>query len=75
MAKIGKPSSSNRKGAPPPEFEASTNLNRAPDDDLKPLNFKVSADFKRDFKTYATVNDISMVQLLQDCFEYYKRSR
>lgn len=75
MAKISKPSTSNRKGAPPPEFEASANLSRNPDEDLKPLNFKVKADFKREFKTFATVNDMSMVQLLQECFEYYKRSR
>ena len=75
MAKISKPSSANRKGAPPPELEASTNLTRTPNEDLKPLNFKVSAEFKREFKTYAAVNDMSMVQLLQDCFEHYKRSR
>ena len=75
MAKISKPSSTNRKGAPPPEFEASANLNRTPNENLKPLNFKVSAEFKREFKTYATVNDMSMVQLLQDCFEYYKQSK
>ncbi len=74
MAKIGKPSA-NRKGAPPPEFEASVNLNRAPDDDLKPLNFKVKAEFKREFKSYATSLDMTMVQLLQDCFAHYKNSR
>ena len=74
MAKISRPTS-NRKGTPPPETEASTNLTRTPDEDLKPLNFKVKADFKREFKTYATVNDMSMVKLLQDCFEYYKQSR
>lgn len=72
MAKISKPS---RKGSPPPEFEASTNLNRAPNEDLRPLNFKVKASFKREFKTYATANDMSMVQLLQDCFEFYKQSK
>ncbi len=74
MAKISRPST-NRKGAPPPEFEASANLNRAPDDNLKPLNFKVRAEFKREFKTFATSMDISMVQLLQECFEYYKTRR
>ncbi|HFA48687.1 MAG TPA: hypothetical protein ENJ95_06700 [Bacteroidetes bacterium] len=74
MAKIKKPSS-NRKGAPPPEFEASTNLDRKPDKVLRPLNFKVSAEFKREFKSYATNLDISMVQLLQDCFDAYKRNR
>ncbi|HHM21114.1 MAG TPA: hypothetical protein ENJ20_03725 [Bacteroidetes bacterium] len=62
----------NRKGTPPPDFAAGNNLNRAPDGDLRALNFKVRAEFKREFKTYATSNDMSMVQLLQECFEYYK---
>jgi hypothetical protein len=42
---------------------------------LKPLNFKVPAEFKREFKSYATQMDMSMVQLLQDCFEFYRNSR
>ncbi len=74
MAKIKKPVI-NRKGAPPPELEASTNLTREPDQELKPLNFKVPAEFKREFKTYATQLDMSMVDLLQACFEFYRNSR
>jgi len=74
MAKISRPSS-NRKGTPPPEFEPSVNLNRSSDVDLKPMNFKVKAEFKREFKTFATSLDMSMVQLLQECFEHYKHSR
>jgi hypothetical protein len=66
MAKIKKPVI-NRKGAPPPEIGASTNLSREPDQELKPLNFKV--------KTYATQMDMSMVDLLQTCFEFYKSTR
>lgn len=56
-------------------MEASTNLTRTPDQDLRPMNFKVSAEFKREFKSYATQMDISMVQLLQECFEFYRNSR
>lgn len=74
MAKISKPLT-NRKGVPPPAFEASTNLTREPDQELKPLNFKVPAEFKREFKTYATQMDMSMVDLLQACFEFYRSSR
>ncbi len=74
MAKISKPII-NRKGAPPPEVEASTNLTRTPDQELRPMNFKVPAEFKREFKSYATQMDISMVQLLTTCFEFYKKSR
>ena len=73
MAKINKPVF-NRKGAPPPELEASTNLSRMPDEELRPLNFKVRAEFKREFKSYATQLDMSMVDLLQTCFDYYKQN-
>lgn len=71
MAKISKPIRAT-KGTPPIEIEASRNLTKAEDSDLMPLNFKVTADFKRAFKTYAAQMDISMVDLLQRCFESYK---
>lgn len=74
MAKIKKPVI-NRKGAPPPPAESSDNLSRTPDQELRPLNFKVSAEFKREFKSYATQMDITMVDLLQRCFEAYRDSR
>lgn len=74
MAKINKPSRLGKKGVPPPPLEASANLSRSPDQELKPLNFKVPAEFKREFKSYATQMDMSMVQLLQDCFEFYRNS-
>ena len=71
MAKISKPIRAT-KGIPPVELEASRNLTKAEDSDLSPLNFKVPADFKRAFKTYAAQMDISMVDLLQRCFDSYK---
>ncbi len=74
MAKIKKPTT-NRKGAPPPPVEASTNLIRKSDQELRPLNFKVSAEFKREFKSYATQMDTTMVELLQRCFAAYRDSR
>lgn len=74
MATIKKPAL-NRKGAPPSEIEASTNLTRMPDQELRPLNFKVKAEFKREFKAYATQRDKSMVELLQECFDFYKRNQ
>lgn len=74
MAKIKRPARST-KGTPPPDFEASTNLSRNSDQELKPMNFKVPAAFKREFKTYATEMDMSMVDLLQQCFYFYKNNR
>ncbi len=73
MAKINRPPM-NRKGAPPPEQEPSRNLERMPDQEMRPLNFKVSAEFKREFKSYATQLDKTMVDLLQDCFDFYKNN-
>jgi hypothetical protein len=73
MAKINKPLI-NRKGAPPPEMVASKNLTRMQDHDLRPMNFKVKAEFKREFKSYATQLDKSMVELLQDCFDFYRQN-
>ncbi|MEK7254487.1 MAG: hypothetical protein AAB316_07070 [Bacteroidota bacterium] len=74
MAKISKPAA-NRKGAPPPPEETRRNLSRSADGDPTALNFKVPAEFKREFKTYATQMDISMVQLLMECFQAYKSTR
>jgi len=39
----------------------------------KPLNFKVSAEFHRVFKTYAAQHGISMRQLLELGFEMVKK--
>jgi hypothetical protein len=41
----------------------------------KPLNFKVSAEFHRAFKTYAASHAMSMRQLLELGFELVKRKR
>ena len=73
MAKIQKPNSAKkRKGTPPKEQEMSRNLDKPTNQELKPLNFKISADFKKEFKQYAFDHDITMVQLLIKSFEYYK---
>ncbi len=37
-----------------------------------PLNFKVSADFRRDFKTYAAQHNKKLNQLLYESFEALK---
>jgi hypothetical protein len=74
MAAIKKPVRTT-KGAPPAEVESSLNLTRSEDFELVPLNFKVSADFKREFKTFAAQRDISMLELLIRSFEEYKASK
>lgn len=71
MAKISKPKR-NRKGAPPPPQVTSNNLTKTTDYEMRPLNFKVPADFKKEFKGYAMEMDITMVELLQRSFRDFK---
>jgi hypothetical protein len=39
---------------------------------LTPLNFKVSTEFHREFKTYAAQRGVSMLELLQEGFRLVK---
>ena len=39
---------------------------------LEPLNFKVTREFKKEFKRVALENDKLLVELLEDCLEIYK---
>ena len=73
MAKIAKPNSAKkRKGTPPKNEETSQNLTKVSNQDLVALNFKIPADFKKQFKRYAFEHDISMVELFVRSFEAYK---
>lgn len=38
----------------------------------EPLNFRVSAAFRREFKTYAAAHDLKLNELLVRCFAAYK---
>lgn len=42
---------------------------------LTPMNFRVSAQFHREFKLYAVQHGISMVDLLQQSFRLLKEQR
>jgi hypothetical protein len=75
----------NRFGAVPEREETSGNLEApetAPAESVKrksrgktsrtePLNFKVTAEFKREFKRAALENDLKLVEFLETCFESY----
>jgi hypothetical protein len=41
--------------------------------DLAPLNFRVQASFRREFKTYAARHDLKLNELLRLSFETYRR--
>jgi len=82
MAKLRKKT----KGAVPLIDEASDNLISAEpiitrktpaivkqQEELKPLNFKVPASFKREYKQFALDNDLSLVDILKLSFAHYKK--
>ena len=63
------------KGEPPPQLAALDNLARAESIRLKPLNFKVPADFHREFKTFAAMNGMSMLSVLTESFRLYREHK
>jgi len=64
-APAAKPARPARK-APEPE---------AKEANLTPLNFRISASFRREFRTYAATHDLKLNELLRLCFEDYRRQR
>jgi hypothetical protein len=42
---------------------------------LAPLNFRVSAAFRREFKTYAARHDLKLNELLRRGFESYRQAQ
>lgn len=47
----------------------------APDSEHKTLNFKVSPDFKKEFKGFAVSQGITMTDLLKEGFALSKKKR
>ncbi len=73
MAKIPGPKNIKKtKGAPPQETISSENLHKPAGGEKAALNFLVDAEFRKSLKAYALENDMSMVELLQKMFEFYK---
>ncbi len=48
---------------------------KAATEEKKPLNFKVSSDFRREFKTFASAHDLKLSKLLELAFESYRKQR
>ena len=59
----------------PPVARVSQNLSKPDREALTPLNFRVPGEFHRSFKIYAAEHGMSMVELLQESFEAYRRAR
>ncbi len=65
----------NAKGGAPSPVAVVHNLKRPQIGSLKPLNFKVSSEFHREFKAFAALHEISMVDLLREGFYLVKEQR
>ena len=76
MAKVPPPTMhKSRKGAPPPLNRTVGNLDKPEPNGVENMNFKVAPAFKREFKTYASQQGISMLELLQEGFRLVKEQR
>ena len=66
--------SSRRKNAHPSVISLPI-LNKQGPAGLTPMNFRVSAQFHREFKLFAVQHGMSMVDLLQESFRLMKERR
>jgi hypothetical protein len=48
---------------------------KAAKEEKKPLNFKVSSEFRREFKTFASAHDMKLSKLLVLAFESFRKQR
>jgi hypothetical protein len=71
MAEIGKPKNKGTKGAPDTK-KTTNNLTKR---DTAAMNFVVDPDFRREYRTFASENDMSMVDILKESFRMYKNSK
>lgn len=48
---------------------------KAAKEEKKPLNFKVSSEFRREFKTFASAHDMKLSKLLVLAFESFRKQQ
>ncbi len=67
------------KGTPPASNAAAhvvgNNTTKPEAGELVPMNFKVDSELKKDFKMFAAMHDMSMVDLLKEAFALYKEHK
>ncbi|MGO9943471.1 MAG: hypothetical protein ACLPIC_11985 [Rhodoblastus sp.] len=63
------------KSEKPAKLEKTEKIEKPAKVAKKPLNFKVPADFRREFKTYASTHDLKLNRLLELAFESYRKQR
>lgn len=57
----------------PPVRKAKTEPEEEKEPNLAPLNFRVPASFRREFRTYAATHDLKLNELLRRSFEAYRK--
>ncbi len=62
---------SGTKGAPP--ALPSSNLERPSEEPKKKLTFLVLESFRKEYKRYALDHDMTMVELVEKSFEFWKK--
>lgn len=72
MAKISAPKLVT-KGLPPQADQTVGNLDKAESGRLVALNFTVTPDFRKAFKSYAVDHDITMLELMKRAFDEYRQ--
>ena len=68
------PRRSDLKGQPPERMETKVNLAKLEPGEIVALNFRVPADFKRDFKIASATIGITQSELLQRAFRFWEGS-
>jgi hypothetical protein len=61
-----------RTSLAPPQTIALPRQERGGKGALQPLNFRISAEFRRSFKTYAARHDLKLNELLVRSFDAYR---
>jgi hypothetical protein len=69
------PAAAGARGAPKPARRASPAPAEEKEANLAPLNFRVAASFRREFKTYAATHDLKLNELLRLSFDAYRRQK
>lgn len=69
------PDRTNPKGQPPERMETKANLTKLEPGAVVALNFRVPAEFKRDFKIASATIGITQSELLQRAFRFWEGSR
>lgn len=63
------------KGETPKKEAAAISKPVSASSEGQPLNFKVSAEFRREFRMVAADQDMKLIDLLYTCFDAYKREK